>query len=354
MAFVTHAQNGEDVVLWRALGGVRNGFWIDVGANDPDIDSVTRAFSDAGWTGINIDPMRPVHDRLMERRPRDINLCVAIEDHEGDGRYFAVGDSLGLSTSDAVQVEQYRSAGLQVDEVTVPIRTLASVWDEFVVGDVHFLKIDVEGAESKVLAGADLARNRPWVVVVESVPPVILGDFAGGDPRSIPVPDSTHGEWEHLLTDNGYEFVLFDGLNRFYVAAERAAELRSALRSPVCVLDGVESLATRTVREGYEKLVAHLESEHVRAVGVYEAEIRRHSDQAELLRTDLAVLTAERAALMDRFGSMTDERHRLEDRIDELCAERDRFATELELTRRTLSWRITAPLRKVRRASRRG
>jgi hypothetical protein len=44
LTFVSYAQNFEDVLLWRALRQVRNGFYIDVGAAHPDIDSVTRAF----------------------------------------------------------------------------------------------------------------------------------------------------------------------------------------------------------------------------------------------------------------------------------------------------------------------
>ena len=36
MGIVSYAQNFEDVMLWRALGDRPAGFWIDVGAADPD------------------------------------------------------------------------------------------------------------------------------------------------------------------------------------------------------------------------------------------------------------------------------------------------------------------------------
>ncbi|MCU0506725.1 MAG: FkbM family methyltransferase, partial [Chloroflexi bacterium] len=51
--FVSHAQNLEDVMLWRALGDVGAGFYVDVGAFSPTEDSVTLAFSERGWRGIN-------------------------------------------------------------------------------------------------------------------------------------------------------------------------------------------------------------------------------------------------------------------------------------------------------------
>jgi hypothetical protein len=56
-AFVSYAQNFEDVMLWRALRSLESGFYIDVGANDPTIDSVTKAFYASRWHGINIEPM---------------------------------------------------------------------------------------------------------------------------------------------------------------------------------------------------------------------------------------------------------------------------------------------------------
>src|SRR4051794_3212736 len=77
MSFVSYAQNFEDVMLRRALSHVERGFYNDVGANDPIVDSVTLAFYERGWRGINVEPMRQYHDRLVASRPRDTNLGVA-------------------------------------------------------------------------------------------------------------------------------------------------------------------------------------------------------------------------------------------------------------------------------------
>ena len=58
MSFISYAQNFEDVMLRRVFAELDTGFYIDVGANDPSADSVTKAFYDAGWHGINIEPLR--------------------------------------------------------------------------------------------------------------------------------------------------------------------------------------------------------------------------------------------------------------------------------------------------------
>ncbi len=41
---VSYAQNFEDVVLWRALLHVEAGFYIDIGAQPPVLDSGSRGF----------------------------------------------------------------------------------------------------------------------------------------------------------------------------------------------------------------------------------------------------------------------------------------------------------------------
>jgi methyltransferase FkbM-like protein len=76
MTFISYAQNFEDVMLWRALKHVQAGFYIDVGAGHPDDYSVTRAFYDRGWRGINIEPTSRI-TRLAGARPLDLNLHAA-------------------------------------------------------------------------------------------------------------------------------------------------------------------------------------------------------------------------------------------------------------------------------------
>ena len=66
--FVSYAQNFEDVILWRALHDVTPGFYIDIGANSPTIDSVTKAFYERGWRGINVEP--PLHFFWCQCVPR--------------------------------------------------------------------------------------------------------------------------------------------------------------------------------------------------------------------------------------------------------------------------------------------
>ena len=203
MTFVSYAQNFEDVLLRRAFRDVRQGFYIDVGAAHPDVDSVTRAFYDRGWRGINIEPVAELHARLRAARPRDVNLRVIAGAASGEATIHVIAGT-GLSTVDADLAAAHRAAELDVRGETVAVATVSQIWREHAPDDVHFLKVDVEGAEAAVLEGAELASLRPHIVLVEATAP-------GGTEQS-------HAAWEPALLALGYRFLGFDGLNRFYAA----------------------------------------------------------------------------------------------------------------------------------------
>ena len=220
MTFISYAQNFEDIRLWRALQSVENGFYLDVGANHPTDDSVTRAFYDRGWRGINIEPVPAYYDALCQQRPHDTNLqCVAGENAESL-TFYTIADT-GLSTVEASVAQQHRDAGIDVRNQTVQSRTLASICEQYAQDHpIHFLKIDVEGHEETVLRGMDFSRWRPWIILIET-------------------PWARDQTWEHLVTDAGYQSILFDGINTYYLAEEHLA-LKPAFDIPPCNLDGFQ------------------------------------------------------------------------------------------------------------------
>ena len=209
---ISYAQNFEDVMLWRALKNIERGFYIDVGAWSPDMDSVTRFFYENDWSGINIEPNPVFSNQLRERRPRDKNLRLAVGDQECQLTMNFLGNP-GLSTFDDAISDMHQQAGLSLDRQAVQVTTLTTVWTQYVPTgqDVHFLKVDVEGFEEAVLRGNDWTRHRPWIVVVEAMLPMSQVE--------------THSIWEPILLHAGYLFAYADGLNRFYVACEQAALL---------------------------------------------------------------------------------------------------------------------------------
>jgi FkbM family methyltransferase len=221
MSFISYAQNFEDVMLWRALKHIEQGFYIDVGANDPTIDSVTKAFYENGWRGINIEPLESHYNDLQIERPRDINLCCATGETSGVIDVFEC-DIRGWATAEKSVADKHIHEGHEGGYHQVPLRTLSDICQEYVLGEIHFLKIDVEGLEKDVISGADFKKFRPWIVVVEATAP-----------NSI---EQVYEQWESLLLAASYQFAYADGLNRFYVAIEHP-EILSSFQYPPNVFD---------------------------------------------------------------------------------------------------------------------
>lgn len=219
---ISYAQNFEDVILRRAFARVANGFYIDVGANDPVRLSVTKHFYDHGWRGINLEP-GDIFKALSEARPRDVNLNVGASNRSGVITFYEFPEIHGLSTCDPKEAAVHRDQeGLECIERQTPVMTLAEVCERHAPDEIHFMSIDVEGHERAVLEGADWKRWRPMIVLIEATRPNST--------------EPTHGEWESILLEADYQFATFDGLNRFYVRRE-SASLAEALKTPANCFD---------------------------------------------------------------------------------------------------------------------
>ena len=323
--FVSYAQNGEDVVLWRALQHVPGGRWVDVGANHPETDSVTKAFYDRGWTGLDVEPVAGFARLLREARPNDIVVEAAVCREDGGEVVLHEFVGTGLSTLRDEYVAEPVEQGRTLRETRVPSRRLQSLVDEHLGGEpVHFLKVDVEGAEAEVLASVDLRSWRPWVLVVESTRPNST--------------ETTQTEWEPAVLEAGYQFCLFDGLSRFYVADEHAGELASALSYPACVLDHAERAAVlRTaaalhgLQEAHHQTVTELSRTNKRLDSITGLEAEVATLRGELVRW--------RGVVLERWAAAAGNQPRFVDRDAQ---------AELTAMRQTLSWRVTRPLRAVR------
>jgi FkbM family methyltransferase len=221
MPSVAYGQNFEDVLLWRCFGAQETGFWIDVGAWHPTVDSVTKRFYDKGpgWRGVNVEPVPTYYKMIEAERPRDTNLQVAIGDKPGT-LTLTVFEGTGGSSFDSLFVEHFKERGFAPSTIEVRVRTLSEIFEEYGPKDqpVDFLKIDVEGWEKQAIDGMDLQRFRPRLLVVEATKPN----------SSEPYWDS----WEPTILANRYKLVWFDGLNRWYVADEHAALARHFTTPP--------------------------------------------------------------------------------------------------------------------------
>jgi FkbM family methyltransferase len=206
---LSYAQNLEDYHLAQAFAGQRDGFYVDVGAGHPVADNVSFWFYLQGWRGLVIEPQADLAGVYAHVRPRDRIVCGLAGRAAGEADFHVVERLHGFSTMDESHARGAAAFGAGYRTRRVPVRTLAALCEEHAVERIDFLKVDVEGAEADVLAGADWRRWRPRVVLVEAVTPGSMAE--------------SWRDWEPLLVQHRYAFAFFDGLNRFYVAEEEPA-----------------------------------------------------------------------------------------------------------------------------------
>lgn len=207
MSRVCYGQNFEDVILWRALGHIRHGRYLDIGAQHPVIDSVSRSFYLEGWRGIHVEPSPQYAEALRADRADEEVIEAAAGDRPGPLQIHIFADT-GLSTAVGDIAKEHHQAGLHSTEIEVPVVTLEELLNRFSGEELHWLKIDVEGMEASVLRSWGASEVRPWVLIIEST-------FPGTQ-----LPNDS--AWRDLVEDRGYHEVLFDGLSRFFLADEHS------------------------------------------------------------------------------------------------------------------------------------
>lgn len=286
MTFVSHASNGEDVLVRRACRGVARGVWIDIGAGDGTRGSVTRGLSAEGWTGVNVEADPARFARLAAARPGETNLAVAVASLPGTAPLHVFEDGTGATLS-ATLAEAERLRGRTPTLVPVETTTLAAICRRHAPAAIHLLRIAARGVEDEVLEGGDFDRHRPWIVLVRSGTP----DAADGTPA-----------WERRLCGAGYRFVWADGANRFFLADEQAALARHFTLPPH---DG----------DRYRTAGSIAQDEALREMSQALVKARRHEAGLAAARTALETALAARDAALRAEASARAEAAWLRDGV---------------------------------------
>ena len=193
---VYYAQNREDLILEAFFPGEDEGFYVDVGAYDPNIDSVTKMFYLKGWRGINIEPQPARYKKFVRARRRDVNVQCGISSNEGK-QVLRVYPNGGLSTFSQAMKEEHDEEQLSFQEMSIKMIALKNLFKRHKVSKIQFMKIDVEGLEDEVLKSNDWKRYRPEVLCIEA--------------------NHIVQDWQTYLIDQDYKLVFNDGLNDYYV-----------------------------------------------------------------------------------------------------------------------------------------
>jgi len=156
------SQDSQDKYLEEnVFKGYKNGVFVDVGAHDGVSINNTLYFERTNnWTGINIEPIKKVYDTLVRNRPNSINLNYAICNNDGETEFLCntgytemisgIKDNFDPRHLQRLQNENYQMGSI-TNSITVNTKKLETIFNECNVSHVHYLSIDVEGAEFEVI-----------------------------------------------------------------------------------------------------------------------------------------------------------------------------------------------------------
>lgn len=213
-----------------------DGTFVEVGANDGMTGSFTFNLGAIGWTGLNFEPV-----------PRLFMMCCANHKNHKNVKTlpFAIGESEDiveiidagtLSTIDVNTYNVYKNIkGFSGQCVNNPrhqvhVKTLDSILDKNSISDIDVLIVDVEGYEEKVLAGFDVGRFSPTIIIIE------IGD-QHTDFINLPDIMERFARLRKYFVDNGYTLLLNDVVDNVYVRNSRFNELSeefvNRMRSPI-------------------------------------------------------------------------------------------------------------------------
>ena len=152
---------GQDKwVIAKIFPGVSDGFFLDVGSGHGTIGSNTKALEALGWTGICVDPF-PTHMEGRTCRMEKVVVSsaagqvVKFHTHSGLG---GIADTLGKWKEEAE-----KSPAVELTTVTLADVLAGAAAPAF----IHFLSLDIEGAELEALRGVPFDKYRFGAMAIE-------------------------------------------------------------------------------------------------------------------------------------------------------------------------------------------
>ena len=199
--FKNHPRDEQDLIRYF-FNNQTTGFYVDVGANHPTIQSQSYHLEQIGWAGILVEPLPDCADLLRQQR-NGIVVQAACSNKANHHKELDLVVAGGHSTLNNVPIALASEGN---GTIKVQCRTLDSILEENnVPTQFEFLSIDIEGHELDLFDGFDLNKWQPSLILLEDH--VV-----------------SHDKHKHLQA-NDYQLIMRTGLNSWYVPASENYKL---------------------------------------------------------------------------------------------------------------------------------
>jgi FkbM family methyltransferase len=174
-----HSTYLEEWIIRDAFKDRKQGVFVDVGSADYEAESNTYFLENTlGWSGIAIDAQESYRAGYEQHRPRTKFFSFFVSDHSNDTAKLFLAGGAGASSSSSDFSSTYGGVKGSVDVQTITLNDLLASQG---ISSFDFMSMDIELAEPAALAGLDIQKFHPALVVVEAHPEVrqqILDYFA--------------------------------------------------------------------------------------------------------------------------------------------------------------------------------
>lgn len=187
-----YSQIKQDLKVLSFYDNKRNGFFIEIGANDGiNLSNTYLLEKDFDWNGICVEALPDKFNDLINNR-KSININKAVYDKTGEILQFSSDDLLsGITDKIDKHMDSKRKQQISVETIT-----LNDILDENNAPTfIDYISIDTEGSEFEIIKSVDLNKYTFGLIHLEH-------NYV--EPR--------RSDMKNYLLENGY---LYKGENEF-------------------------------------------------------------------------------------------------------------------------------------------
>lgn len=171
-----YGQFFQDMIAYLYLPKKKNGFFVDIGANDGIGASNTYIFEQLGWNGICVEPQSDIFNHYLKRFRKCTCYNAALSSKSNENVEFfkaytahaLSGINDGISDAHRKEAAEYG----KVEIINVKTMTFDDMMEKY-PGERHidFMSIDVEGHEMEILKTINFGKYSFGFITIERSEP---------------------------------------------------------------------------------------------------------------------------------------------------------------------------------------
>ncbi len=165
-----YSQVNQDKFLNECLfKNLKNGFFLEIGAYDGITFSNTYFFEkNLNWSGYCFEPIPEYFNKLKEKRKaKCFNVCVGNKNSEVEFLHVK-NQAMFSGISNKVNKDDFKKIKKEnIQKIKSKLINIADFLKEYNLKEIHYVSLDIEGAEEEVLRAIDYNKTFIHSISVE-------------------------------------------------------------------------------------------------------------------------------------------------------------------------------------------